>query len=113
MAEVYKLLASTLILFLTEGCLIRSVSSQFRYVLITNPKDTFRAFLPSILYLVQNNLLWAAANHLDPAAYLLIYQTKILMAALFTVCLLKRTLSKSQWASLVLLVIGVGILQVT
>ena len=69
--------------------------------------------IPSIIYLVQNNLLYVAASNLDVATYQITYQLKILTTAVFAVLMLNKKLIKTQWISLVILVIGVAMVQLS
>jgi UDP-sugar transporter A1/2/3 len=64
--------------------------------------------IPSILYCVQNNLLYYALSHLDAATFQVGYQVKILTTAVFSVTMLGKSLSKLQWFSLLLLTLGVA-----
>ncbi|KAG9318667.1 nucleotide-sugar transporter [Chiua virens] len=59
--------------------------------------DCWKLSIPAILYVIQNNL------H---------YQMKILTTAAFSVLLLRKQLSASQWVALFFLAIGVGIVQI-
>lgn len=63
--------------------------------------------IPSVLYLIQNNLLYFALSNLDSATYQVCYQTKILTTAILSVLMLGKRLYTSQWGSLVLLSVGV------
>merc|ERR1712038_2069523 len=84
------------------------------YVTIwVNKMDTIKVCIPSFIYLVQNNLLYVAASNLDVATYQITYQLKILTTAIFAVIMLKKQLIKSQWLSLVLLIIGVAMVQLS
>ena len=67
--------------------------------------------LPALLYLIQNNLLYVAASHLDAATCQVAYQLKLLTTAFFSVTLLHRHISSRRWASLGLLFFGVVLVQ--
>lgn len=67
--------------------------------------------VPAGLYAVQNNLLFFALSNLESSVYQVVYQLKILTTAMFSVVLLRKRLSPQQWASLVLLMLGVILVQ--
>lgn len=61
---------------------------------------------------IQNNLQFVAASNLDPSTFQVSYQMKILTTAGFSVLLLRKKLSPSQWFALLFLAIGVGVVQI-
>jgi UDP-sugar transporter A1/2/3 len=67
--------------------------------------------VPSFVYVVQNNLLFIAASNLDVSTYQISYQMKILTTAVFFVVMLRRKITRIQWASLFILTVGVGLVQ--
>merc|ERR1711892_1205342 len=71
--------------------------------------DTVKVMVPSAVYPVQNNLLYVAASNLDVATY----QIKILTTAMFFVTMLGKKLLPTQWFSLMLLVAGVAMVQLS
>ena len=104
---------------------IRKLSSD-----IFSP-DCWKLSIPAILYgtldshsliftithtsphlVIQNNLQYVAASNLDAAIFQVTYQMKILTTAGFSVLLLRKKLSSSQWLALFFLAIGVGIVQI-
>lgn len=76
-------------------------------------KNTLLLFVPAFLYAVQNNLLLVAITHLDSAVYSVTYQMKILTTALFSVFLLHKKLTLRQWIALVIIVPGVGLVELS
>jgi len=56
---------------------------------IQEPIEVAKLCVPSLLYCVQNNLLYLALTNLDAATYQVCYQLKILTTALFSAILLQ------------------------
>lgn len=77
------------------------------------PADVWRLAVPALLYAVQNNLGYQALTVLPALTYQVLYQMKILTTALFTVWLLGRSLTWQRWISLVVLMVGVSLVQVS
>ncbi|KAK3103338.1 hypothetical protein FSP39_018602 [Pinctada imbricata] len=112
MSEVLKVIACLVIILHQEG----SISKWLKHLhenIIQQPLDCLKISVPSILYMLQNNLLFVAVSNLDAAVFQVTYQLKILTTALFSVLMLKKTLTKLQWTALVILFIGVAMVQLT
>ena len=92
---------------------IRKLISFLHRNIIINKVDTIKVCLPSFMYIIHNNLMYIAADHLDMATYQITYQLKIMTTAIFTVLILKRMLNKVQWVSLVFLCFGVAMVQIS
>ncbi|KAK7101673.1 UDP-N-acetylglucosamine transporter-like [Littorina saxatilis] len=111
MAEVFKTLTCLVIIFIQQkgpkGCF-----SHLYEFLICRPWDFVKVCVPSMLFVVQNNLVFVAISNLDAATFQVTYQLKILTTAIFSVVLLGKRLSVSQWVALLLLFAGVSIIQV-
>jgi UDP-galactose transporter len=71
--------------------------------------DSWKLSIPAILYTFQNSLQYIAVSNLDAATFQVTYQLKILTTAMFTVTMLKRSISTKKWVSLVILMAGVGV----
>jgi len=110
MSEVVKLLTCIVFVYQEEGNFKRAFSALYNTV-IKQPVDTLKVCVPSFLYIVQNNLLYVSASHLDAATYQVTYQLKILTTAMFTVLILRRSLFPLQWGALVILLSGVVMVQ--
>ena len=80
---------------------------------VQSPLEVLKLCVPSLLYTVQNNLLYLALTNLDAATYQVCYQLKILTTAIFSATLLGRKFSAMKWASLVVLTVGVAIVQLS
>jgi UDP-galactose transporter len=74
--------------------------------------DSWKLAIPAALYTFQNSLQYVAVSNLDAATFQVTYQLKILTTALFSVTILKRQLTAKKWASLVLLMAGVAVVQI-
>eukprot|EP00808_Paulinella_micropora_P004304 g27003.t1 len=72
---------------------------------------TVKLAVPSGLYAIQNNLLYYALSNLDAATYQVLYQLKVLTTAIFSVLLLGKKLSCTQWVALFFLTAGCAIVQ--
>lgn len=111
MAEVVKLATSLVLVFLEEGKSMLRLKATLHNTIVKQPMDTLKICVPSFLYILQNNLLYVSASHLDAATYQVTYQLKILTTAVFAVIILRKRLLPTQWAALVALVIGVASVQ--
>ena len=74
-------------------------------------KEGLKLFIPALCYTVQNNLLFIALENLDAVTFQVTYQFKLLVTALFMVLILGKKLTKKQWFSLFLLLIGIILTQ--
>jgi UDP-sugar transporter A1/2/3 len=73
--------------------------------------DGWKLAIPASLYTLQNTLQYVAVSNLDAVHFQILYQLKILTTALFSVTMLRRSLSSKKWVALVLLTVGVVIVQ--
>lgn len=73
--------------------------------------ETLRLAIPAACYSVQNNLVFVAISNLSAAAAQVLYQLKTLTTALFSVLLLGRSFKPAQWASFLILALGVVLVQ--
>lgn len=110
MAEFVKLISCLGLTYVESGSVKKLMESLYTYI-IKNWVDTLKVCVPSILYLIQNNLLYLSASHLDAATYQVTYQFKIFTTAVFSVLMLKRRLLITQWGSLVILISGIVLVQ--
>ncbi|KIW41114.1 hypothetical protein, variant [Exophiala oligosperma] len=71
--------------------------------------DSWKLAIPASLYTLANSLQYVGISNLDAATFHVTYQFKIFVTAVFSVMILRKSLSGRQWVSLILLMIGVGI----
>lgn len=113
MAEVVKLVVCLGLVFIDEGLHFGRFYNLVRAHTVQNPLDTLKVGVPALLYVVQNNLLYLSASNLDAATSQVTYQLKILTTAIFAIILLKKKITITQWISLVILVVGVVLVQLS
>ncbi|XP_061113171.1 UDP-galactose translocator isoform X3 [Conger conger] len=112
MAEVLKVLTCLLIILLQKRGNVKDFIALLYDSIVSQYWDTLKLAVPSLIYTLQNNLQYVAISNLPAATFQVTYQLKILTTALFSVLMLRKSLSRVQWVSLVLLFAGVAIVQV-
>ena len=103
-SEMLKLAFSALVALRTEG------RKPLVHAFAQLQTQTHMA-LPSVLYLLQNNLLFQAVNKLPVSVYIVCAQTKTLTSAFFSYVLLGTLLDSRQMFSLVLLTFAMVLVQ--
>lgn len=68
MSEVLKFLACFVIIFYKEGS-VRAFLAHLEENIIKQPLDCLKICVPSIIYTLQNNLLFVAVSNLDAAVF--------------------------------------------
>lgn len=63
-----KLVTCIVIVYVENGGIVNLLGTLDKQVL-KQPMDTLKVCVPSFVYLVQNNLLYVSASHLDAATY--------------------------------------------
>lgn len=69
MAELVKLLICLGLVFLEVGKDSNRFAKTLYTTIIQNYVDTIKICVPSLVYVIQNNLLYVSATHLDAATY--------------------------------------------
>merc|ERR1712194_262788 len=82
-----------------------------RQYLTRSPAEALKISVPSLLYTVQNNLLFVSLTNLSGAVYQVTYQLKILTTAVLSVVILGKALGATKWCSLCMLFAGVSLIQ--
>ncbi|KAK9274762.1 hypothetical protein L1049_022014 [Liquidambar formosana] len=105
LAEVFKLVVSSLLLWREYKS-----SSSSR---MTTDWNSVRLFpIPSIIYLVHNNVQFATLTYVDTSTYQIMGNLKIVTTGILFRLFLKRKLSNLQWMAIVLLAVGTTTSQV-
>lgn len=68
MSEVVKLLVCVVLVILETGNTHQGLRA-IKTTVVDHPYDTLKISVPSLLYIVQNNLLYVSASNLDAATY--------------------------------------------
>uniref|UniRef100_UPI00398F06C0 UDP-galactose translocator n=1 Tax=Pristiophorus japonicus TaxID=55135 RepID=UPI00398F06C0 len=113
MVELVKLCTCLLLLLGQKRGNVKDLAIYLYDSLIIQRMDTFKMAVPALIYTLQNNLQFVAISNLPAATFQVTYQFKILTTAVFSVLMLKKSLSRLQWASLLVLFVGIAIVQVT
>lgn len=110
MSELLKIITCLVVVGMDEGS-VRKVFLALKVHIVQKPADTLKVAVPSIVYYVQNNLIYISATHLDAATSQVTYQMKILTTAIFSVAMLNKKLHGHQWIALLVLFVGVALVQ--
>ena len=104
-AEIIKFILSYVLLITADG------QSAAREAVREVPSIAVRLVLPSVLYVLQNNLLFIGIRLLTPMLYMVCTQSKIVTSALWSVVLLGTQITRKQYAALSLLIFGMIMVQ--
>ncbi|XP_051908529.1 CMP-sialic acid transporter [Hippocampus zosterae] len=110
LAEVIKLILSTGMLARESGS-PRKLLNVIKEHVFCNPRGLLKLSVPSVVYAIQNNMIFRALSNLDAAVYQVTYQLKIPCTAVCMVVMLSRSLSKRQWFAIFMLCAGVSLVQ--
>ncbi|XP_042479937.1 CMP-sialic acid transporter 1-like isoform X1 [Macadamia integrifolia] len=105
LAEVFKLLVSSFLLW-------RECKSSPLPRMTTDWKSMRLYPIPSIIYLIHNNVQFATLTYVDTSTYQIMGNLKIVTTAILFRLFLKRKLSNLQWMAIVLLAVGTTTSQV-
>jgi len=89
----------------------RDLLTQLHAEIWERRRETARLSVPALCYTLQNNLIFLALSNLSAASCQVLYQTKTITTALFSVVLLGKRFGWRQWLSFFLLAFGVVLVQ--
>jgi len=98
MQEVLKGMICIPIIFYTEGSLAPAYA---------NMEELFKTAVPAVLYLLQNNLQYISVGYLDAPTYAVVYQSKLIWVAVFSVIIMGKELKRHQWYAVLVLIAGI------
>lgn len=75
MAEVVKFLTCFILVYIEEGS-FEKFYKALHTTIVKQPIDTLKVCVPSLLYIIQNNLLYVSASNLDAATHQVRYIVK-------------------------------------
>ncbi|CAH9097214.1 unnamed protein product [Cuscuta europaea] len=105
LAEVFKLLISSILLS-------REMKSSTPPKMTTDWKSIRLYPIPSIIYLIHNNVQFATLTYVDTSTYQIMGNLKIVTTGILFRLFLKRKLSTLQWMAILLLAVGTTTSQV-
>lgn len=91
--EVMKFVICCIVIAVQSG---GNLIGEFQDHVFGAPIEIAKLCVPSLLYTVQNNLLYLALTNLDAATYQVCYQLKILTTAIFSAILLHVRSSRNE-----------------
>ncbi|KAH9608584.1 hypothetical protein KSS87_022326 [Heliosperma pusillum] len=105
LAEVFKLLVSSLLLW-------REMRTSHTVRMTTDWKTVLLFPIPSVIYLIHNNVQFATLTYVDTSTYQIMGNLKIVSTGILFRLFLKKKLSNLQWMGIMLLAVGTTTSQV-
>jgi len=108
--EVLKTLVSLGLVVLESGGVPAARASIVAHF-SQSPSELLKAAVPSLIYTIQNNLMFYSFEKLSAPVQQVLYQMKIISTAGLGVLMLGKSLTEIQWVSCFLLACGVAMVQ--
>ncbi|KAJ8436580.1 hypothetical protein Cgig2_031521 [Carnegiea gigantea] len=105
LAEVFKLVVSSILLW-------REIRTSTSVRMTTDWKSVRLFPIPSVIYLIHNNVQFATLTYVDTSTYQIMGNLKIVTTGILFRLFLQRKLSNLQWMGIILLAIGTTTSQV-
>uniref|UniRef100_A0AC35UBE9 UDP-N-acetylglucosamine transporter n=1 Tax=Rhabditophanes sp. KR3021 TaxID=114890 RepID=A0AC35UBE9_9BILA len=110
MMDVLKMITCIIVLTLSKKSFTKFCQKTYQTV-FGDWKETLKLGVPSVIYVLQNNLYYIALTNLEPTTFCVCYQMKIFTTAIMLRILLNKKLSSLQWVALGFLLVGVVMVQ--
>lgn len=105
LAEVFKLVVSSIFLW-------REIQTSTSVRMTTDWRSVRLFPIPSVIYLIHNNVQFATLTYVDTSTYQIMGNLKIVTTGILFRLFLQRKLSNLQWMGIILLAIGTTTSQV-
>lgn len=111
MQELSVKLPVSIALFAIEQGGVQATACEIVYDMKSYPMEWVMMTVPATVYTLQMNLMYIGYEHIEAAVGQIIYQSKIMFTAVFTVLILSRRLTANQWLALFALMAGIVCVQ--
>mmetsp|Transcript_99845 Transcript_99845/g.286810 ORF Transcript_99845/g.286810 Transcript_99845/m.286810 type:complete len:417 (-) Transcript_99845:150-1400(-) len=108
--EMTKMFASFALVVLETGSVGAAVDCLTNHF-SQSRLDLLKAAVPSLIYVLQNNLMFYSLSKLSAPVQQVAYQMKVVTTAAIGVIMLGKSLTNTQWVSCFLLAFGVALVQ--
>ena len=113
-AEILKLVVSSLLCFSLDCKYdIQRFRDLLRVEFVDGRREFLKLFIPSGLYVIQNNLQYIGTSNLPAEIFQVLSNMKIVTTAILSVLMLSKKLTGLQWISIIALTFGVGLVQMS
>jgi len=110
--EAVKFWTSLLLVLHESGGFQQALDNLKDHFTQSSP-DLMKAAVPSLIYTIQNNLMFYSFSKLSAPVQQVLYQMKIITTAGLGVVMLQKSLGRTKWSACFLLAFGVAIVQLS
>lgn len=104
MGELLKLALSVAMIIFQKGA--KGLAHDVQTEIIGKPVECAKMIVPSLLYTIQNNLMYSAMTYISAATFQVTMQLKVLTTAVFSIIILGKVLQPHMWKGLAVLTFG-------
>lgn len=108
--ELVKVCVSFILVIQENGGLITGLQTIYIHF-TSSPRELAKSAVPALIYTIQNNLMLYSLDKLSGPVQQVLYQMKILTTAGLGVVMLGKSLTYTQWSSLLILCVGIAMVQ--